>query len=534
MVKIDKIELKKQEKKMVICLGLISAILCCYSLLFAAGAILWNRLKKDKRLLTATYGLVITGNIFYIILSQYTLADFIRPYFSFYKNLFLIDPVRMTIAAAYGIMFLYMGHLLSEGIDDWVVEEKKEQADELLPPGKFNFWSWVHMLLWGTTGSGKGVVLNHMIKNVLERGLPLIMISAKLASTDPYSQLAYIRELAKKHKRKLYVVSMDPDVDDKYLYNPFRYIDKTEMQNALENMIKTDSHFYKSNFVAWVLSIFKALRAAGEEVTLSRILDLYEYKSYEAYVKRMRAEGRIKHPSRYLNSKIKRYAVTAANDSANLDLIFEAGEEVFDDSWIRPSISIMDALAENAIIYFDLNGNSAKAATSLIGSCIIAEIQHATKIYCDPEIKKLCIADEAAAYMNEMFVSCLSLARSAGYKFVISTQGPSDLKGPGNDERILSQIVNNTNQFGILRMNDPKDAEEAGEVVGTAMRTENTRRADGIEYEGTGSIKPVPVMIANPNTIKNLPKLNMIYYEKTDDPESEPKAVMVKWRTDDL
>ena len=194
----------------------------------------------------------------------------------------------------------------------------------------------------------------------------------------------------------------------------------------------------------------------------------------------------------------------------------------------------MDALAENAIIYFDLNGNSAKAATSLIGSCIIAEIQHATKIYCDPEIKKLCIADEAAAYMNEMFVSCLSLARSAGYKFVISTQGPSDLKGPGNDERILSQIVNNTNQFGILRMNDPKDAEEAGEVVGTAMMTENTRRADGIEYEGSGSIKPVPVMIANPNTIKNLPKLHMIYYEKTDDPESEPKAVMVKWRTDDL
>ena len=133
-----------------------------------------------------------------------------------------------------------------------------------------------------------------------------------------------------------------------------------------------------------------------------------------------------------------------------------------------------------------------------------------------------------------MFVSCFALARSAGYKFIISTQGLSDLCGPQNDERILSQLVNNANQYGILRINNSKDAEAAGELIGTMMQTENTRRIDGVEIEGTGSLKAVPVMAANPNKIKNLRKRDMIYYEKSEDEDYEPKPVMVHWRTDDL
>ena len=470
----------------------------------------------------------------YTALTDYSVAEAIRNHIHYYDNLFLIAPDRIFIAAAYGIWFIYYGHLISEGIEDWVIDEKKKQNDDLIPPGKFNYSCRDHMLLFGTTGSGKGITLNHLIKDALRRGQYLIMVSAKLASTDPYSQLEYIRKLADKYSRKLYVVSMDPTVEDACAYNPFKYINRTEMQNALANMIQTDSHFYKNNFVAWVLSIFKVIRAAGEEVTLAKILEMYEYKNYVSYIKRMAEEGSISDPARFITQKVKRYATTAENDSANLDMIYDAGEEVFSGSSDDGTISIKDAIKENAIIYFDLNGVSAKAATSLIGACITAEIQHVAMEYKDPEMEKTVILDEASFYISEMFVSCFALARSAGYKFIVSTQGPSDLRGPQDDDRILSQLINNANQYGILRINSPKDAEEAGNLIGTVMQSENTRRADGIEYEGTGSIKAVPVMAANPNTIKNLRKREMIYYEKTEDETHEPRPYIVRWRTDDL
>lgn len=535
MFKIDRIGFLKKEKKFTICFGILCALLCVYTMLFVLVDLLWIKLGKKKLTLTGIYGTIIAICIIFMPVSSYGVADFIRPYFNYQDNLFLLDPVRILTATTYGVWFLYKGKLLTEGVEEWVIEEKNRKDDDLIPEGRFNYQCREHMLLFGTTGSGKGVTLNHIIKYAIENGQALIMISAKLASTDPYSQLAYIRKLAKKHHRKLYVVSMDPSVEDRLLYNPFKYINKTEMQNALHSMIKSDSYFYKSNFVAWVLSIFKAIKAAGDEVTLAKILSLYEYKNYLRYIKQSVAKGKIKNPEVFLEQKIHIYAKTAENDAANLDLIFDAGEEVFDDKCGRESISIMDALKENAIIYFDLNGVSAKAATSLIGACITSEIQHAAMEYKDPNIEKTVICDEASFYISEMFVSCFALARSAGYKFIISTQGPSDLGGSKEeDKNILSQLINNTNQFGILRVNSPKDADDVGHVIGTIMQVENTRRADGIDYEGTGSIKPVPVMAANPNRFKNLKKREMIYYEKKDEDDYQPHPVLIKWRIDDL
>ena len=534
MIKFDRLDLLQRQKKITICTGLIALILCAYTLVFILAAMVWNKLGKRKSVLAGIYGMIIAACIIFIPASGYKISDFALGYFENEDNLLHVDPVRISIAATYGIWFLYKSHLLNEGVEDWAVEEKNLQDRGLIPTGKFNYECREHMLLFGTTGAGKGVTINHMIKNAFETDQDLIIVSAKQASTDAYSQLEYTRRMAKKHGRKLYVVSMDSEVDDRCLYNPFKYVDRTEMQNALNSMIQSDSHFYKSNFVAWVLSIFMAIRAAGEEVTLDKILTLYEYKHYEAYVRRIAASGRIKFPMKYLTGKIKRYALNAENDSANLDLIFDAGQEVFDDSWERESISIRDAIKEHAVIYFDLNGVSAKAATNLIGACITAELQHVAREFKDPSKEKTVICDEASFYITDMFVSCFSLARSAGYKFIISTQGPEDLCDSQNGEKILSQLVNNSNQFGILRINSPKDADKAGEIIGTVMQAENTRRADGINYEGSGSIKPVPIMAANPNRIKNLRTREMIYYEKSDRGDHEPRPVMIHWRVDDL
>ncbi len=40
----------------------------------------------------------------------------------------------------------------------------------------------------------------------------------------------------------------------------------------------------------------------------------------------------------------------------------------------RECISISDVINENGILYFDLDGKSRKKATTLIGSCIMADL----------------------------------------------------------------------------------------------------------------------------------------------------------------
>lgn len=288
----------------------------------------------------------------------------------------------------------------------------------------------------------------------------------------------------------------------------------------------------------WVLSIYKALKACKRTVSMQNILALYEYTDYMSFLNEMVQNGRCTKEKRdeLTTKKIKLYAETAKNDAANIQLICEACESVFKRTPNRKQTTITDAFRNGAIIYFDLNGNSAEAATKLLGNCILAEIQHCIGEFSDGSIRKTVIADEASFYMSSLFKSCFNESRSAGFQFIVATQGPSDLadtqKNTGRE--LINQLSNNCGQFGILRMNSKDDAQMAADLIGTTKIAETTHRADSIDYNPAGSIKPIDSYIANPNTIKNLNKLEMIYYEKKDDGEHYPKPVIVKWRVDDL
>ena len=417
-----------------------------------------------------------------------------------------------------------------------MVSEKKKQLAKLLPEGKFNYKNRTHMLLLGTSGSGKGVTINHILKKNFEDNNHIIMISAKLAHTDNYSQLTYCKKMAEKYNRPLYVVSMDEQVEDRYQYNPLMHLGEVELLNALNSMIHVDSHYYHTNFSSWVLCIYDLLKKAGEKVSFSKILRLYSYADFFAFVNQLHDDSVISDEEQkyFLSDRIKTYADTAINDSANLDLVLRSGKPVLEKTPNGKKISITDALKERAVIYFDLNGNSAASATMLIGSCILAELQHVVREFCDSDDKKTVICDEASFYISDMLVSLFNESRSAGYQMILSTQGPSDLKNSNAVTDLLGKITNNTNQYGILRLNGQEDADMAGNLIGTTLISENTRRATSIDYDEIGSLKATPAMIANPNIIKNLNTCEMIYYEKQNNGDHDPHPVLVKWRTDDL
>ena len=85
----------------------------------------------------------------------------------YWAYILLIDPARMIIAATYSGLFLFFGHRIREGADDWVREQEIARRKKLLPQGEYDYNDRSHMLLFGATRTGKGVALNHIIRERL-------------------------------------------------------------------------------------------------------------------------------------------------------------------------------------------------------------------------------------------------------------------------------------------------------------------------------------------------------------------------------
>lgn len=544
-LKIDLIKWKDIHKRFLKGIGLISIFLCIYTILFVFPSLINMLINKRQKTHLLTYIIRIICIIvcvmcfFWIRRDNYGLMDFIKPYFNYSQYIFLIDnPGRWIIAALYGLYFSFFSHLLGEGMQDWVVEEKKAELERLLPPGHFNYKNRYHLMLLGTSGSGKGVILNHIIRYSCKMGIKLIVISAKLARTDKYSQLSYCRKLSEMFGLRLYIASMDESVTDRMQYNPYAHLKKSEIKNSLGQMIKTDSYYYEKNFKMWVSCIYDVLRAFNETVSISNILALYEYKDYESFLLNKKGDGLCDDENfeKYTSERIKNYAKIAQNDAANLQDVCDGCDEVFNPTPNGLKFNITDAIKEDCIIYFDLNGNSAEESTRMLGGCIMAEIQHLITAYPDSNVLKTVICDEASFYMSPLFKSCLNESRSAGYQFIISSQGPSDFQSEmrENANQLISQLSNNCRQFLIMNMNSPEDSQMGADLIGTRQIVESTHRAESIDYSALSSNKAVDAYPVNPNMIRNMPKLTSVYYEKKDNENLEPEPVLVKWSYKDL
>ena len=521
-------------RRRTIALGIIAVIITPYTVLTTGLAWIIAR-KKSQQAAVAFSASIIAICAAWMWSHEHGVAYFLRPFLEFNRNYFLVDPLRLSMASAYSVWFIYHGHTLKEGAKEWTEQDQRKEQERMLPKGKFNYLNRDHLLLFGATGAGKGITLNHIIKYNLDNGYFLIFISAKLASTDKYSQLSYIRKLAKLYNRKLCVVSMNSEMEDACLYNPLAFLDENEIDNAIGEMVKFNEDFYEDNFAMWIKTLVRVLRTAGEEIDFYNILRLYEYDEYYKQLQMWRDDGILNKTQfkEFSSKKIKGYATSSEKDVAKLDRIFSAGSSVFrmDAADDRDCITITEVIKENGILYFDLDGKSRKKATTLIGSCIMADLQHVTNEFVGG-MPKTIICDEVSFYISDLFLPCFNEARSAGYQFICSTQGPVDYSKV--NDYLLDELIDNSGQFGILRVSSDTGAEKLGKIVGTKISTENTRRVGGNTPHGEGSMKSIDVMPANPNIIKNLDKKEMIYYEKRDDRTHEPHPVIVRWRTDDL
>ncbi len=537
MIKIfDPLELKDRSKKYIMALLFVSVLIA--SPLYGVISVLLAYYLADlfTKWRTAA-GYIMLSAISAII--SYNILGYMLPslndFLTLKYYLLALFPVRIMFIGISGIIYIFNGKLLNSTMGDIQLEESKKERMSHLKEGIFNYDYNGHMLTVGATGSAKTTFEKHIIKYGFENDLFMCIMSGKIDRSDKYGMLKYVKAMAKLYKRKLYVISMDKSMKNIYSYNPLYDVEWSELDNILANLITFTEPYYEDNFVMWICDIYDVILESGDKSKLSinNILKLYSYKKYKRYVDQLLEDGIInkeKHDE-FLDEDVQEHEEIARKSKARLQRIFRNREKVFETG---KKISITQARSENSIIYFDMNGASAKNTTKALGAMAMGELQHvfSNEPKDTQDERKLVIMDEISFYINDMTLPMFNLSRSAGYQCFMATQSFSDLCSSWLDNNLLNQMIANANQIGIMRQNTPDDADLAAKIADTVDVIELTKRAEGIDYDEKGSMKVVEQFIARPTLIKNLRMGEMVYISKEDDEGNiyhEAQTCMIHW-----
>ncbi len=355
-----------------------------------------------------------------------------------------------------------------------------------------------HVFCCGTTGSGKTVALSNFIKSAVESDFPILIVDGK-GDIGKDSLLDICKQL--KGNKKLYVVDLN-NPEQSHKYNPFKETSPTIIKDMLINMTTWSEEHYKLNVERYLQRVIQLLDLSNIELsfkTIVRHLDIDNFMSLSASLLKKEIITKSEHIE---NGNLGKTSGSIASGSiarfSNL-LESEIGT-IFDED----GIDIYTALNENAIILFILNPLLYPEVSPLIGKLILIDSKKAvSKLFKTPKERSFFMFDEINVYLSNTLLDLVNKSRSANVSCILATQSLSDLDSSGN-EAFREQIIENCNNYIIMRQNSPKNAEHCAEIIGTKESMAVTYQITD-ENSGTrGSMRKTRAFIFHPDDIKNL------------------------------
>jgi|GEM_PF-1054034 len=377
-----------------------------------------------------------------------------------------------------------------------------------------------HSFVVGTTGSGKTVNLSHYMNLGLLLEKFLLIIDGKGDMTK-YSIYDLTVRLAQKYGRKLYIVNQT-NSDKTNDYNPFKNVNPTQLADMLVNMsIWTEEH-YKIQAQYFWLTMAQVMKELKIRYSFQNIIKcatreaLYDLTiSNTSNISDMNLINRVKEI--YYNPKAYE-SVEVSNNRFRVKYYGE-GQKIFQS---HQGFDMEQAYQENAIVLVLLNKMKYSDFAESLGHLVLDDLKNmiGTRYDNEKEIEResLLILDELAVYIDENTLDIVNKARSAGFKAVLSTQSVTDIDMINNNsgEGLRNSIINNCNNFIVLRQNDSESPEVLASVIGTEKAIEHTRKIEEELIAGMGTKKVVNEFKIHPDDIKELKELEGIFYTKSD------------------
>ncbi|MDF1761040.1 MAG: type IV secretion system DNA-binding domain-containing protein [Coxiellaceae bacterium] len=361
----------------------------------------------------------------------------------------------------------------------------------------------LHTLAIGTTGSGKTTVICNVISSVIQRGHPLIYVDGK-----GDLELAHrIQDMAKKQNRPFYLFSM---VGDSVKYNPIANGGITSKKDRIIELREwTEDHYRKiaEGYLQTVFALLERFKITVDLCGLSHYLApdvLYGLARQHKDAGAIRQIEVLEKNQRDISS-----LVAEINNMANSEIgrLFDTGA--------GNSLVLEEALSQNAVVYFCLQPLKFPSYAECLGKLIINDIKAlaSSQLERSDKQKIYTIFDEFSVFAGDQIVNLINQGRSAGIHAILATQSLSDIQKKGGNP-LVGQVLNNCNNYLILRQNHHVDAEQLAQVIGTTDAYQITTQIDQQARGGAGTVRQAKEFIVHPDEIKRLPIGQAVFVNK--------------------
>jgi type IV secretory pathway TraG/TraD family ATPase VirD4 len=256
---------------------------------------------------------------------------------------------------------------------------------------------------------------------------------------------------------------------ERYLQKVVSVICKAEISMSFKNIIR---YIYTDKFVMLSAGLVKKGLTSKEE----------HLENLEI----AKVSGKI------AESAVSRFSTIAESEAGS---IFDEG-----------GIDIYTALQEDAIILFVLNPLIYPELSPLMGRLILIDSKKAVQSLFGNEQRTFFIFDEINVYASPTLLDLVNKSRSANVTCVLATQSLSDLDFAVG-EYFKEQIIENCNNYIVLRQNSAVNAENWANVLGTRSNLDVTFQLTNnggryTEDTGYGSARRVREFLYHPDEIK--------------------------------
>ena len=370
-----------------------------------------------------------------------------------------------------------------------------------------------HVFVCGTTGSGKTVAVSNFIKSAIDKNYPALIVDGK-GDIGEGSILDITMRLARPTNKKVYVINLnDPKHSDRY--NPFRNASPTIVKDMLINMTNWSEEHYKLNTERYLQRVVMLICKFNAPLSFKNIIKAISIDNFIKMSLELLKLEKITKADHQENLDIaKASGKIAESATARFATIQESELGVIFD---KNGIDIYSAFEENAIILFVLNPLIYPEISPLIGRLILIDSKKAVSELFGSKKRTFFIFDEIATYASTALLDIVNKCRSANVTCVLATQSLSDLDST-NGTFFKEQIVENCNNYIVLRQNSSINAEHWANILGTRNTLEVTYQLEqrnlNTSQTGFGSARRVREYLYHPDDIKNLQTGKGIYLSK--------------------
>ena len=361
-----------------------------------------------------------------------------------------------------------------------------------------------HLLVVGTTGSGKSVALEHLARADIHAGRGLLFVDLKGERSLTEAVYRACVEAGRTQAFRLFTLD-----GQSHSYNPLGRGDATALgDRILTACVWSDEVFYKNAAASVMGRYLPAMLHRGGRIT---VLDLYHLLT-ERLAPPLVARWVIDEDARRAEDDTADWLRFQKCTASLLDNVAAFAARALRDRLCVPyaDIDLAEALSEDLVVVFELSSQMWPKAAPTLARMVLEDLKHVGgSLARDRRAQKRfhVYLDEAGRGVYLGFAGLIAQCRSAGIGLTLAAQAPADFDT--DEGKLMTTVLQNTGTKLMLRQLDPDSAELCARLGGTYETYERTRQLVdqgllGTNESGVESERPIDKYIVHPNLLKRL------------------------------